>query len=89
MITDLDEMMKREELHIENLRKINKWYIEVLRERAFPTPSPYGVEWETERVVEAYNMIARWSEGRKATRSELMNFIDESLRIMLVVLDAM
>jgi len=89
MITDLDYMIKREELHIENLRKINEWYMEVLRERAFPTPSPFGVEWEKQRVIEAYNMIARWSEGRKVTPYELMNFRDESLRIMLVVLDAL
>ena len=87
MTTDLEEMIKREELHQENLRKLNEWYMEVLRERAFPTPSPYGTEWETQRVVEACDLIARWSEGRRETLDDLMEFRDESLRILLVVLD--
>ena len=89
MIDDFDEMMKWEEMDAENRRKADEWFIETLRERAFPTPSPFGVEWEKQRMIEAYNMVARWSQGRKVTPYELMVFRDESLRIRLVVLDAM
>jgi len=87
MITDLGELIKREELHVENIRKINEWYMEVPRERAFPIPSPYGTEWETQRAIEACDLIARWSQGRSETHEDLMEFRDESLRILLVVLD--
>ena len=89
MIVDFDAVMKWEEMNSENHRKADEWFIVTLRQRAFPTPSPFGVEWEKQRVTEAYSMIARWSQGRKATQDDLMTFIDESLRIMLVVLDAM
>jgi len=89
MIIDFDELMKQEELYIENHRKADEWFIETLRERAFPTPSLFGVEWEKQRVIEAYDMVARWSQGRKGNGYDLMVFRDESLRIMLVVLDTM
>ena len=60
--------------------------MECLRERAFPTPSPFGVEWEKQRVIEAYTLIARWSQGRKENGAELRDFRDETLRIISVVL---
>lgn len=87
MTADLGELIKREELHVENIRKIKEWYMEVLRERAFPTPSPYGTEWETQRVVEACDLIARWSQGRIGTHEDIIEFREESLRILLVVLN--
>jgi hypothetical protein len=89
MLINFDELMKQEEMYIENLRKADEWYMEVLRERTFPTPSPFGIEWEKQRLIEAYNMIARWSEGRKDEGYELQVFKQESLRIMLVVLESM
>ena len=50
-------------MNSENHRKADEWFIVTLRQRAFPTPSPFGVEWEKQRVTEAYNLIARWSQG--------------------------
>jgi hypothetical protein len=67
MILNFDELMKQEEMISENLRKADDRYMETLRQRAFPTPSPFGVEWEKQRVIEAYTLIARWSQGRKVT----------------------
>jgi len=46
MIIDLAELMNEEEMHSENLRKAYDRYMETLRQRAFPTPSPFGVEWD-------------------------------------------
>jgi hypothetical protein len=89
MIIDFDELMKQEELYIENHRKADEWFIETLRERAFPTPSPFGVEWEKQRVSDAYSMIARWSQGRKRNGADLRDFRDETLWIMMVVLKSM
>ena len=89
MIIDFDGLMNQEEMISEKLRKADDQYMEALHERAFPTPSPFGLEREKQRVIEAYNLIARWSEGRKVTPYELMVFRDEPLRIMLVVLDTM
>ena len=63
MIVDFDAVMKWEEMISENHRKADEWFIETLRQRAFPTPSPFGVEWEKQRVTEAFTMIARWSQG--------------------------
>jgi len=54
-------------MHCENIRKAKYRYMECLRERAFPTPSPFGVDWEKQRVTEAYTLIARWSQGRKGS----------------------
>ncbi len=68
MLIDFDELMNEGEMHSENIRKANERYMECLRERAFPTPSPFGVEWEKQRVAEAYTLIARWSQGRKGTK---------------------
>jgi len=87
IIVDLDVMMKWLEMNVEKQRQANERYMETLRKRAFPTPSRFGVEWEKQRVFEAYTMIARRLEGRKVTPQELMVLSDESLRIMLVALD--
>ena len=65
MSVAFDELMNEEEMYSESIRKANDRYMECLRERAFPTPSPFGVEWEKQRVAEAYTLIARWSQGRK------------------------
>ena len=65
MSGDFDALMNEEEEYCESIRKANDQYMECLRERAFPTPSPFGVEWEKQRVAEAYTLIARWSQGRK------------------------
>ncbi|MGA7497340.1 MAG: hypothetical protein WBX00_11480 [Isosphaeraceae bacterium] len=89
MIIDLDELMNEEEMHSENIRKANDRYMECLRERAFPTPSPFGVEWEKQRVTEANSMIARWSQGRKGNGTDLRDFRDETLWIIVVVLKSM
>ena len=89
MITDFDELMNQEETYSDNIRKANDRYMECLRERAFPSPSPFGVEWEKQRVIEAYSMIARWSQGRKGNGADLRDFRDETLRIILVVLKTM
>jgi len=86
MIVDFDELMNQEEMLSENLRKADDRYMETLRQRAFPTPSPFGVEWEKQRVTEAYSMIARWSQGRKRNGADLRDFRDETLWIILVVL---
>ncbi len=86
MILNFDELMKQEEMISENLRKADDRYMETLRQRAFPTPSPFGVEWEKQLVTEAYSMIARWSQGRKRNGAELRDFRDETLWIMMVVL---
>jgi hypothetical protein len=42
VIVDIDELMKQEEMLSENRRKADEWFIETLRQRAFPTPSPFG-----------------------------------------------
>ncbi len=42
MISYFNELMKQEEMYIENYRKADDWYMEILRQRAFPTPSPCG-----------------------------------------------
>ena len=89
MIVDFDELMKQEEMLSENRRKADDRYMESLRQRAFPTPSPFGVEWEKRRVTEAYSMIARWSQGRKRNGADLRDFRDETLWIMMVVLKSM
>jgi len=70
MIVDFDELMNQEEMLSENIRKAKDRYMECLRERAFPTPSPFGVDWEKQRVTEAYTLIARWSQGRKGNGAE-------------------
>ena len=41
-----------------------------LREAAFPTPSPFGVEWEKQRSTEAYTLIHRWAQGRTENGAE-------------------
>ena len=69
MSGDFDALMNEEE-YWESIRKANDRYMECLRERAFPTPSPFGVEWEKQRVAEAYTLIARWSQGRKGKGRE-------------------
>ncbi len=89
MIVDFDELMNQEEMHSENLRKADDRYMETLRLRAFPTPSPFGVEWEKQRVTAAHSMIARWSQGRKRNGADLRDFRDETLWIMMVVLKSM
>jgi len=89
MIIDLDELMNEEEMLSENLRKADDRYMETLRQRAFPTPSPFGVEWEKQRVTEACSMIAQWSQGRKGNGADLRDFRDETLWIMMVVLKSM
>jgi hypothetical protein len=50
---DFDELMNEEEMYSDSIRKANDLYMETLRERTFPTPSPFGVEWEKQRVIEA------------------------------------
>jgi hypothetical protein len=82
---DFDALMNEEE-YCESIPKANDRYMETLRERAFPTPSPFGVEWEKQRVIEAFTLIVRWSQGRKGNGADLRDFRDETLRIVLVVL---
>ncbi len=89
MIVDFDAVMKWEEMNSENHRKADDWYMEILRQRAFPTPSPFGVEWEKQRVTEAYSMIARWSQCRKRNGADLRDFRDETLWIIMAVLKSM
>ncbi len=89
MKIDVDELMREAEMYCEGIRKVNDQYMETLREQSFPNPSPFGVEWETQRVTEAFALIARWSQGRKATLYELQIFKMEALRIILVMLEAM
>ena len=86
MSAAFDELMNEEEMHSENIRNAKDRYMECLRERAFPTPSPFGVEGEKQRVIEAYTLIRRWSQGRKENGAELKDFRDETLRIISVVL---
>ena len=86
MSVAFDEPMNEEEMYSESIRKANDRYTECLRERAFPTPSPFGVEWEKQRVIEAFTLIVRWSLGRKGNGADLRDFRDETLRIVLVVL---
>jgi len=86
MIAGIDELMNEEETYCDSIRKANDRYMETLRKRAFPTPSPFGVEWEKQRVIEAYTLIARWSQGRKKIGADLKKFKDETLRIISVVL---
>ncbi len=88
MIVDFDELMKQEEMNTRNHRKADERFAETLRQRAFPVPSPFGVEWEKQRVIETYSMVAVWSQGRKKNECDLMSFKEESLWLMLVVLDA-
>ena len=80
------ELMNEEEMYSDSIRKANDRYMECLRKMAFPTPSPFGVEWEKQRVIEAYTLIARWSQGRKGNGAELKNFGEETLRIISAVL---
>ena len=89
MIVDSGQLMNEEEIHTAWVRKAKARYMECLRERAFPTPSPFGVDWEKQRVTEAYTLIARWSQGRKGNEADLGDFRDETLRIILVVLESM
>ncbi len=89
MIVDFDELMKQEEMNTRNHRKADDRFVETLRQRAFPVSSPFGVEWEKQRVIEAYSMVAGWSQGRKENGFDLMSFKEETLWIILVMLDAM
>jgi len=86
MIAGIDELMNEEETYCDSIRKANDRYMETLRKRAFPTPSPFGVDWEKQRVIEAFTLIARWSQGRKKNGADLKDFRDETLRIISVVL---
>ena len=86
MRADFDELMNEEEMYSDSIRKANDRYMETLRKRAFPTPSPFGVEWEKQRVIEAYTLIARRSQGRKKNGADLKNFREETLRVISVVL---
>jgi len=86
MIADFDVLMNEEETYCDSIRKANDRFMETLRKRAFPTPSPFGVEWEKQRVIEAYTLISRWSQGRKENGANLKKFKDETLRIISVVL---
>jgi hypothetical protein len=86
MITDLDELMNEEEKYSESIRKANDQFMESLRQDAFPTPSPFGVLWERQRVIEAYTLIRRWSKCRAVIPVDLKNFRDETLRIISVAL---
>ncbi len=88
MFVDFEELMKQEELNTRNHRKADERFVETLRQRAFPVASPFGVEWEKQRVIEAYTMVAGWSQGRKTNEADLMSFKEETLWIMLVLLDA-
>ena len=62
-------------------------YLERLRASAFPAPSPFGVDRENQRVIEAHNLLVRWSHGRKENGDDLREFRRETLRIFLVLLD--
>jgi len=86
MIAGIDELMNEEETYCDSIRKANDRYMETLRKRAFPTPSPFGVDWQKQRVIEAFTLIARWSQGRKKNGADLKDFRDETLRIISVVL---
>ncbi len=79
MIADFDVLMNEEETYSDSIRKANDRYMETLRKRAFPTPSAFGVEWEKQWVIEAYTLIARWSQGRKENGAELKDFREETL----------
>ena len=42
-----------------------------LRKAAFPTPSPFGVEWEKQRATEAHTLIHRWAQDRTENGADL------------------
>jgi hypothetical protein len=86
MSADFDELMNEEEKYSDSIRKANDQFTESLRKAAFPAPSPFGVEWEKQRVTEAYTLIHRWAHGRTETPVDLKNFREETLRIISVVL---
>jgi len=86
MSADFDELMNEEEKYSASIRKANDQFMESLRKDAFPTPSPFGVEWEKQRVIEAYTLIRRWAQGRTENGADLKNFREETLWIISVVL---
>jgi len=46
-------------------------HIDTIRKSAFPSPSPFGVEWEKQRATEAYALIHRWAQGRTGDGADL------------------
>ena len=65
MKIDIEELIEQEEALDAASREADDRYLECLRARVFPTPSPFGVDWERQRMIEAHNLLARWSQGRK------------------------
>ncbi len=86
---DLETLINEEEQLDAECRAASDRYLEQLRARVFPSPSPFGVDWERQRVIEAHSLLARWSLGRKKNGYELRQFQEETLRIFQVLLDTM
>ena len=87
MKIDVEKLINDEEQFAARRREARERYLERLRASAFPAPSPFGVDWEKRRVMEARNLVARWSRGRKKSGYDVREFKYETLRIFRVVLD--
>ena len=46
-------------------------HMDTIRKAAFPTPSPFGVEWEKQRATEAHTLIHRSAQGRTENGADL------------------
>jgi len=44
-------------------------HMDTIRKAAFPTPSPFGVEWEKQRATEAHTLFHRWAQGRTENKA--------------------
>ena len=65
MKIDFDEVTNQEQELAAMLLMAEERSLECLRARVFPTPSPFGIDWEKQRVAEIRDLLVRWSQGRK------------------------
>ncbi len=84
---DVETLINQEERLAAKRREADDRYLEWLLASVFPTPSPFGVDWERQRVIEAHDLLARWSLGLKKSGYHLREFKKETLRIFQVLLD--
>ena len=66
MKIDIEELVEQEEQFAAKLREADDRCLERLRARVFPTPSPFGIDWEKQRLIS--RPATWWFVGREAGR---------------------
>ena len=61
--------------------------MDTIRKTAFPTPSPFGPEYERQRIREAYELLNGWWVSRMDKPIHLRASKEESLRILSAVVN--